>query len=136
MSEIIYSVSQVNTYIRKILDNEYLLKGISISGEVTNASISGSAVYFNIKDEQAMLSCVCFDKNCIEIVKNGTQVVVNGSINFYEKGGKISFIVKAITPFGEGLLYKKFLELKDKLNKEGLFDNKFKGAKLRNQTER
>ena len=126
MSEVVYSVSQVNAYISRILENEILLKGISINGEITNASISGNAVYFNIKDAQAMISCVCFDKKCIEIIKNGAQVVVTGSINFYEKGGKLSFIVKSVTPFGEGLLYKQFLELKEKLSKEGLFNAEYK----------
>ena len=126
MSEVIYTVSQVNNYISKIFESETLLKGISITGEITNASISGSSIYFNIKDEQSMLNCVCFDSGCSDIVKNGAQVMVTGSLNYYTKGGRLTFIVKAVAPFGEGLLYKKFLELKDKLYKEGLFDESHK----------
>ncbi len=126
MSEVIYTVSQINKYISNIFDNESLLKGISISGEVTNASMSGGYIYFNIKDDSSMLACVCFDKSLNEFIKNGSQVLVTGSISYYSKGGKLTFIVKAITPYGEGLLYKKFLELKDKLAKEGLFDAKYK----------
>jgi exodeoxyribonuclease VII large subunit len=128
MSDVVYSVSQVNTYISRIIDGEYLLKGITISGEITNASISGSAIYFNIKDDQSMLGCVCFDKSFNNIIKNGAQVLVTGSLNYYTKGGRLTFIVKAITLFGEGLLYKKFLELKEKLGNEGLFDESHKKA--------
>lgn len=126
MSDVVYTVSQVNKYINKVFENEYLLKSISISGEVTNASMSGGVMYFNIKDDESMLPCVCFDRSCLEIVKNGTQVLILGSVNYYTKGGKLTFIVKTITPFGEGLLYKKYLELKDKLSKEGLFDENHK----------
>ncbi len=126
MSEVVYTVSQVNGYISKIFESEVLLKGISISGEITNASQSGSAIYFNIKDDQSMLACVCFDTKSIDIIKNGAQVLVTGSFNYYAKGGKLTFIVRSITNYGEGLLYKKFLELKDKLSKEGLFNPEFK----------
>ena len=52
MSEVIYTVSQINKYISNIFDNESLLKGISISGEVTNASMSGGYIYFNINYEK------------------------------------------------------------------------------------
>ena len=126
MSEVIYTVSQVNNYISKIFESESLLKGISVSGEITNASRSGSAIYFNIKDDQSMLSCVCFDSRSAEVIKNGSQVLVIGSLNYYSKGGRLTFIVKSITPYGEGLLYKKFLELKEKLSKEGLFNEEYK----------
>lgn len=126
MSEIIYTVSQVNNYINKIFESESLLKNISISGEITNASHSGSAVYFNIKDDQSILPCVCFDTRSVDLIKNGSQVLVIGSVNYYSKGGRLTFIVKTITPYGEGLLYKQYLELKEKLNKEGLFNAEFK----------
>ena len=97
MSEVVYTVSQVNGYISKIFESEVLLKGISISGEITNASQSGSAIYFNIKDDQSMLACVCFDTKSIDIIKNGAQVLVTGSFNYYAKGGKLTFIVRSIT---------------------------------------
>ena len=126
MSEVVYTVSQVSGYISKIFENEVLLKGISVTGEITNASQSGSAIYFNIKDNQSMLACVCFDTRSLDIIKNGAQVLVTGSFNYYTKGGRLTFIVKSITNYGEGLLYKKFLELKDKLSKEGLFDEQYK----------
>lgn len=126
MSDTIFTVSQVSAYISKIIDSEYLLKNISISGEVTNASMSGGYIYFNVKDEQNSLPCVCFDKNYAEMLKNGAQVIVVGSVSYYGKSGKLSFIVRKVTLNGEGLLYKKFLELKEKLEKQGLFDQKYK----------
>ena len=120
------SVTQVCEYIKGIFNAEEMLIGINILGEITNLKDSGRAVYFDIKDENSAISCICFDKTMLEGITFGTQVVVKGRFNFYNKTGKLSFIISKISKYGVGELYVKYLELKDRLEKEGLFDEKYK----------
>lgn len=120
MSNLI-SVTQFNTYVHNIFYAEELLQNISIYGEVSALSISGNNAYFSIKDEGAVLNCVKFGCGGEYLPKEGDQVLVVGSPNYYVKGGRFSFNVVRIEPYGQGLLYKKFLELKNKLESQGLF---------------
>ncbi len=122
MSRII-SVSQFNTYIHNILANEDLLQFVQLYGEISGISYSGNNVYFSIKDENAVLNCVRFGIKPSDFIgKEGEMVLVTGSPNYYVKGGRFSFNVVKIEPYGQGLLYKQFLELKAKLEALGLFD--------------
>ena len=120
------SVSKFNSIVRDIFNNEELLHNIKIVGEVFGVSLSKSSVYFNIKDEEASLPCVCFYGDIMKNVKEGDMVVVTGSPNFYAKSGRFNFVVNKVEPFGLGLLYQRFLELKAKLESEGLFDQSHK----------
>ena len=122
MSELTISVTQLNTYIKNIFDAEETLIGIKVVGEITNLKPSSKAVYFDLKDETASLSCVVFDSSLISGFNFGDKVTVKGKLNYYIKGGKLSFVVSKIEKFGLGDLYQEFIELKDKLSKEGLFD--------------
>ncbi|MGN1227441.1 MAG: exodeoxyribonuclease VII large subunit [Christensenellales bacterium] len=121
-NEVVYKVSQVSDYIKKIFDAESNLKFISMYGEVSGVSCSGGNIYFNLKDENALLPCVAFGTKFLEIIKNGEQLIVNGTVRFYAKGGKISVTVINCKPYGVGALYQQFIELKNNLEKEGLFD--------------
>lgn len=121
-NEVIYKVSQVSDYIKKIVDNEPNLKYISMYGEVSGVSLSGGNIYFSLKDENALLSCISFGTKFSETIKNGDKLVVTGSVKFYAKAGKITVTVINCKPYGIGELYKQFLELKEKLKNEGLFD--------------
>lgn len=98
---------------------------ISVFGEVTNFKISGANAYFDLKDESALLSCVKFGADDLNI-KNGDRVTVYGKVNFYVKSGRINFIVGKAVASGMGDLYQKFLELKEKLEKQGLFSEEIK----------
>lgn len=122
MTDLSYSVSQIGEYFKKIFDNEELLQNISIYGEVAGVSISGNNIYFNIKDEKALLPCIMFGLGSLDVIKNGDQVLITGSPRYYVKGGRLSIIVSKVVPYGKGMLYQKFLELKEKLLNEGLFD--------------
>ncbi len=127
MNENMVSVSQFSNYVKQIFNAEELLHNILIFGEVSDFNISRGHAYFNLKDEQALLQCVRF--NALELdylPKKGDMVVVQGSPNYYTKGGRFSFVVQTIKAYGIGLLYQKFLEMKEKLEKEGLFDEKHK----------
>ena len=122
MSNVI-SVSQFNTYVHNIFLSEELLINIQLYGEVSGVSYSGNNVYFSIKDENAVLNCVKFGLRSDEyMAKEGEMVLVRGSPNYYVKGGRFSFNVSKIEPYGQGVLYKQFLELKNKLEALGLFD--------------
>jgi len=115
------SISQLNNYIKNIFDNEELLIGVSVYGEVTNFKISNGIAYFDIKEEGAQLSCVKFS-SFTPFAKNGDQVIVTGKLNYHVKLGRLSFVVSKVEPYGMGELYKKYLELKARLESEGLFD--------------
>lgn len=120
MSNII-SVSQFNNYIHDILVVEEILYNIEIYGEIFGIKTSGNATYFNIRDADAILSCVQFG-NAGYVPREGEMVLVRGSPNYYVKGGRFSFNVNKLMPYGQGVLYQQFLELKAKLENMGLFD--------------
>ena len=120
------SVTQISTYFKQIFDAEELLQNISVFGEVSDFTISRGIAYFSLKDENALLSCICFEGDKLLSVKNGDMVIVKGSPRYYVKGGRLNFNVTKITPYGIGNLFEQFLRLKQKLEEEGLFDDKFK----------
>jgi exodeoxyribonuclease VII large subunit len=103
-----------------------MLKNIAVSGEVSGYTIVRGIAYFTLKDEGGLLSCVLFGAEKFDIPKVGDKVVVTGSPSYYVKGGKLSFNANKIEAYGLGELYKKFLQLKEQLEKEGLFAAKYK----------
>lgn len=120
------SVTQLNSYIRNIFDVEELLHHIDVVGEVFGLSQSRGVLYFSLKDENATLPCVCFNPQYSSFLEEGSSVVVTGSPNFYVKGGKLNFNVSKVSSAGLGKLYEEFLKMKEKLEKEGLFDQAHK----------
>lgn len=116
------SVSKFNNIVKDIFNSEELLHNIKIVGEVFGISNSKSSVYFSMKDEESSLPCVCFYGQIMDQIKEGDMIVATGSPNFYAKSGRFNFVVNKIEPFGLGLLYQNFLLMKEKLEKEGLFD--------------
>lgn len=122
------TVTRLNTYIKQIFDAEELLHNIAVEGEVFGVSMSRNVIYFSLKDEQSSLSCVCFYPNFFADLQEGEKVIITGSPNYYVKGGKLNFNVVKVERFGQGKLYEEFLKLKERLEKEGLFDLKHKKA--------
>lgn len=116
------SVTQVNNYIKNIFDAELMLQNIFVYGEIGSYKITNGIAYFNLKDENALISCVLFGADKFPEYSIGDQVVVRGSVSYYSKGGKLNFNAYSIEKFGIGVLYQKFLELKDELEKKGYFD--------------
>lgn len=119
-----YSVFQLTSYLKNVIDSEELLKNIIICGEISNFRFAGQNAYFTLKDDQAQISCIFFEYTPEIIIKEGDKVYCQGTPSFYVKGGRINFIVNKIDIAGEGEEYLKFLRLKEKLKKEGLFDLK------------
>lgn len=99
------SVTQLNSYIRNIFDAEELLHNIDVVGEVFGVSLSRGVIYFSLKDENATLPCVCFNSSFASLIREGANVVVTGSPNFYVKGGKLNFNVTKVKEDGLGKLY-------------------------------
>lgn len=123
----VYSVGQINNYIKNILANDFLLRNISIKGEVSNCKYhSMGHIYFSIKDETGSMRCVMFKGNKLSGLKfrlqDGQSVIVKGSVQAYERDGIYQLYAKEISLDGEGDLALRFLQLKEKLAEEGLFD--------------
>ena len=116
------SVSQLNKYIKNIFDSEEMLHNISVFGEIGNYTVSNNIAYFNLKDNDNLLQCVLFNANKFDTPKLGDMVLLTGSINYYAKGGKLSFNAVNLRPYGKGLLYEAFLKLKNDLEQKGYFD--------------
>lgn len=125
METIKLNITQLNTIVKRIIDAEEFLQTLSVYGEVSNFKISGNNAYFDIKENGAQLACVMFGCGSLDI-NNGDMVLLTGKLNFYIKTGKLSFVANKIEPYGIGDLYKKYLELKEKLTSQGLFDSRYK----------
>lgn len=123
----IFSVSQVNNYIKNIITQDYMLKSITIKGEVSNCKYhSLGHIYFSLKDETGSLPAVMFKGNAANGLSfklaEGQSVIVSGSISVYERDGKYQLYANKIILDGVGKLYEEFERLKYRLNDEGLFD--------------
>jgi len=115
----VFSVHELNRIIKDLIDNEVILEDIAVSGELSSFSVTRNIAYFTLKDNENLLNCVQF--NCKQEFKIGDLVQCRGNVKYYPKGGKLTFNALSIEHCGQGELYQKFLELKDKLEKEGLF---------------
>jgi len=122
----VYSVSDLNAYIRALLESNENLIDIWVSGEISNLSRPRSGhIYFTLKDENAALRCVVWRMNASRLagaLSDGMLVEAHGYVSVYEGGGQYQLYVDGIRAAGEGRLYQQFLELKEKLTEEGLFD--------------
>lgn len=124
--EQILSVSAVNNYISSVFRAEELLHNINVAGEVSNMRVSKGHSYFILKDEKCQLNCSCFNCAKTYMPKDGESVIIRGSVDYYAIGGRLSFNADYIKPLGQGLLAFKLAQLKEKLQNEGLFDERFK----------
>ena len=128
MSSKFVSVTVLTGYIKNIIASEDLLQNISLAGEVSGIRCSGAHAYFTLKDENAQIECCCFGYAKGYLPKSGESVILTGSLDFYQKGGKMTFIAKSIQPLGQGALAVKLEQLKQKLIKAGYFKESHKKA--------
>ena len=117
----IYSVSEITRYIKNAIQNANI-NDVWIEGEISNFREAIGNYFFYLKDENAILRCVMFYPSISYPLKDGMKVIVKGDIGVYEKKGYYQFYVKDIKIGGIGKLFLKFLEIREKLKKEGLFD--------------
>lgn len=126
----VYSVGQINTYIRNMFTQDFVLNRVSVRGEISNLKYHTSGhIYFTLKDASAAIACVMFAGargGLAFRMSNGQQVVVDGAVNVYERDGKYQLYATKIRQDGAGELYEKFLELKEELEEMGMFASEYK----------
>lgn len=126
----IFTVGQINRYIRNLLENDFILSSLLVKGEISNFKAHSSGhLYFTLKDASGALSCVMFRQDAAGLPfepENGMQVVVYGHISLYEKTGQYQLYAEFMEPLGIGALQVAFEQLKERLAAEGLFDGDFK----------
>ncbi len=126
----IFTVEEITQYIKSKLTSDSKLTDIWISGEISNfVHHTSGHFYFTLKDEHTQLPCAMFrwaNEDLKFKLASGLSVIALGSIDVYKPQGRYNFVVSEVHPKGPGELYLQFLQLKEKLTKEGLFDVKFK----------
>ncbi|BCN30401.1 exodeoxyribonuclease VII large subunit [Anaeromicropila herbilytica] len=126
----VYSVTQINSYIKNMFMRDYALNNIYIKGEVSNCKYHTSGhIYFTLKDDKGQMACVMFagQRSGLSFrMSEGQSVIVLGSVNVYERDGKYQLYAREILLDGAGILYQKFEKLKSELEEEGLFDAIYK----------
>jgi exodeoxyribonuclease VII large subunit len=122
----LWTVSKLNRHIRQLLETEYRLQDLWVEGEVSSVSRPAAGhLYFSLVDGEASLRCVMWrsDADGLQSTpESGDSVEVHGHVSVYEAGGQYQLYVDDIRPAGEGALYREFLRLREKLEKDGLFD--------------
>ncbi|MBO6149602.1 MAG: exodeoxyribonuclease VII large subunit [Clostridium sp.] len=127
----VYSVSQVNAYIRNMFAQDYALSRISVTGEVSNLKYHSSGhIYFTLKDGGAAIACVMFAgkraKGLDFRMEEGQKVIAEGSVEVYVKSGQYQLYANRITRDGQGDLFRRYEELKNRLEEMGMFAPEYK----------
>lgn len=123
-------VSQLNNYIKNLIDEDEMLNNVYIRGELSNFKKHYSGhLYFTLKDETSLVKCVMFKSytNYLNFEpKDGMSVVILGTVSVFERDGVYQIYAKGMEPDGMGALYTAYEKLKEKLSSEGLFDDRYK----------
>ena len=127
----VLSVTQINTYVKSLIDYDDKLKNIYISGEISNFTnhYRSGHFYFTLKDENCSIKAVMFRSAASRVrfeIENGMRVIIRGSVSVYERDGVYQLYVDDIAPDGEGALNLAFEQLKKKLSQVGMFDESHK----------
>lgn len=126
----VYTVAQVNAYIKNMFTQDYMLQALFVKGEVSNCKYHSSGhIYFTLKDSKGTMNCVMFAGSRSGLgfrLMEGQQVVVGGTVDVYERDGKYQLYARQIVLDGAGLLYEKFEQLKRDLEELGMFAPEYK----------
>lgn len=126
----IYTVSQINSYVKLLFERDAFLSDVFVQGEISNLKLHSSGhIYFTLKDKTAQINCVMFASYAARLKfqpENGVKVTVYGGISLYEKTGMYQLYVRIMEPDGLGALYLAFEQLKMKLSEKGMFDEAHK----------
>lgn len=124
------TVSNLNSYLKKVLDNDFILANLCIKGEIYNLKFHSSGhIYFSLKDEYSKINCVMFKDSADTlnfVPENGMKVIVKGKVSVYKKEGVYQLYCNEMQREGIGELYVAFEKLKNKLSEEGLFEEAHK----------
>lgn len=126
----VYTVAQVNAYIKNMFNQDFLLRQITVKGEVSNCKYHSSGhIYFTLKDGAGAIACVMFKGNRQGLkfqMQDGQLIAVTGTIDVYERDGKYQLYAQSIDLDGEGKLYERFEQLKKRLAESGMFAPEYK----------
>lgn len=126
----VYTVKQVNAYIKNMFTQDFMLNRIAVKGEVSNCKYHSSGhIYFSLKDESGVIACVMFAGNRGGLafrMTEGQQVIVMGSVSTYERDGRYQLYAREIRLDGEGVLYERFQALRQELGEMGMFAAEYK----------
>ena len=126
----VYTVGQLNSYIKNMFTQDYLLQRLYVKGEVSNCKYHPSGhIYFTLKDSKGTIGCVMFAGSRAGLsfrLTEGQQVIVGGSVDVYERDGKYQLYARQIELVGSGQLYEKFEQLKRELEESGMFSQEYK----------
>jgi exodeoxyribonuclease VII large subunit len=124
------TVSEVTNYIKRMLDNDFILSNLSVKGEISNLKYHSSGhIYFTLKDNNGRINCVMFKSNAVLLdfsLEEGMEVVIKGRASIYPATGSFQLYCDEIRKEGLGDLFIKFEKLKEKLSKAGYFDEAYK----------
>ncbi|MBC5647144.1 exodeoxyribonuclease VII large subunit [Christensenella tenuis] len=126
MDELVLSVHELNTYVSDKLSGDPFLEEIWVRGEVTDVNMRHDTLYFVLKDEMASVGCLLF--NCVEAVEcsdaivEGQTILARGEVSLYRKNGNYRIVVKEVQQVGLGELYARFQQIREKLDRLGVFD--------------
>ena len=126
----VYSVTEVNSYIKHMFEQDFVLNNVYVKGEISNCKYHTSGhIYFTLKDKGGVIACVMFAGNRRGLnfkLEEGLKVTAFGSVNVYERDGKYQLYVREVQMDGQGDLYKRFEMLKAELLEMGMFDASYK----------
>ena len=117
-------VSELNSYIKKLIADEPILGNVMVKGEVSNFKIHSSGnVYLSLKDKDSKVNCIILRRNFAQdmVFKDGTKIIASGSVRVYERDGAYQLYINSVEVEGMGNLYYQYLQMKERLEKEGLF---------------
>lgn len=127
----ILSVKELTFYLKHLLEKDPVVGDVQVSGEVSNLKYHSSGhVYFSLKDSEAQLTCVMFRSyaSLAPRMQEGDEVILTGGLTIYPPRGNYQLLVRGVRKAGLGNLFQRFLQLKEKLKREGLFDSAHKQA--------
>lgn len=120
------SVTQLNSYVKKLIDNDFVLTNLSVKGEISNLKYHTSGhIYFSLKDDCSKINCIMFRnkaENLLFKLEDGTNVIIKGKVSVYATNGSLQIYCEEIEKDGVGNLYLQYEQLKNKLSKEGYFN--------------
>lgn len=126
------SVGEVNNYVKKLVENDFILKNLNVKGEISNLKFHSSGhIYFSLKDENSKVNCIMFKNNAVNLdfrLEEGMKVEIKARLGVYHKEGTYQLYCENIKKAGIGELFEEFHKLKKELSEEGIFDEKDKRA--------
>ena len=126
------SVGEVNNYVKKLVENDFILKNLNVKGEISNIKFHSSGhIYFSLKDENSKVNCIMFKNNAVNLdfrLEEGMKVEIKARLGVYHKEGTYQLYCENIKKAGIGELFEEFHKLKKELSEEGIFDEKYKRA--------